>query len=1059
MGNMTGEDYVHLTNKKILGLDDFGVDFLGYLRDRDEALATNVFQEDGTFGATKVGLAADGADKIQVTDIAEQTDGAGNLVQLPAGAGISTGLQFENTVAIPYYVALHHAERPRGVRINPRLGQPEFERYEEAIGERAEPDAVTVGGSTLTFEIDSVVEAGVSNAGRKCLVWKKTPGEYATLESQAVEETIVFYSGGKNQITTTTLLGQAIGVGVTADYYVLLLGPSVRRNTDLQAASGYAFIGTVTGAGAGNPPTVFDISGQWLIPYFSGFGDIVRTHTNGHLKIQVKSYAGESDVAQVEVLAPGGSTVFRVNEVGDVEIVGDLDVQGTTTIHDEVTVESSATITDNLTAGDDDATDSHLIKGGWRHTNNAETANYFVVDGPSGRVGFGQAPHGTDPFAVTGHSRFTGNVIPGADNAYDLGSMTNRWANLYAANIIFSGDFLPLVDNAQDIGSLSKRWDELWGMTHYVGDANFNFTIAGLDPTIQLDASDQIGFTRATNTLTFTIAGVPIFGMDGIGVSSGPLSVSNTTSDYTPITDNSFDLGSLTNRWAETWSVINYIQDANYNFSISGNVATIQFDVSDGIYYDRSANSFDFRSSGASRFSYASGTFTTSSNLDVGGSLDVTSNFTITGSVFSDFIPSPTETRDLGSATYRWEYLYAKEADLKFLRLSTSAGEGVVNTLVPTSAAGASLGSASHYWYRFYLGTAAGQGCGSNFVPIADSSLDLGSTTYRWANVYALAIGVGSVATGSIYGTFHNAGSYTLLGGRSPETAKKLFYIENLYATGGTPSGEAAIVFRTGTTVAPTQRLQINEDGRIQTGSSNLAVDCAIGGGLTIFPNGSGYAQTYKYSGVNTGQNSPHTDTYGAIGYNHATYGGIHVVGYGSASTAIGVMLNSITLAYNVTTSVTAVGTVTVETSSTSMPPTGNVFVVRNTQQGGAALIVKADGDLFVNSASNITGGAGYVNAVNNAVRYYDDEQDAVACQDLAYAMAGAWDKVLEYQKPELERLGVMKNGFISYRNATALTLGAIGELRLVVDHICKKFGLDYEDLRKELRDPKAIEA
>jgi hypothetical protein len=143
------------------------------------------------------------------------------------------------------------------------------------------------------------------------------------------------------------------------------------------------------------------------------------------------------------------------------------------------------------------------------------------------------------------------------------------------------------------------------------------------------------------------------------------------------------------------------------------------------------------------------------------------------------------------------------------------------------------------------------------------------------------------------------------------------------------------------------------------------------------------------------------------------------------------------------------------------MPATGNAFVVRDTNQGGAALIVKADGDLFVNSATNTTGGAGYVNAVNNAVRYFDDEKDALACQDLAYAMAGAWNKVLEYQAPKLEALGVMKNGFISYRNATALSLGAIGELRLVVDHLCKKFGLDYEQLRKELRGlaPDAIEA
>lgn len=1037
MSATTGDQFTHFTNKKILGFDDLGVNYLDYLKDHNAALATNIFQQDGTFGGTKLGLAGNGNDKFQVTDITEQTDGAGNLVELPVGAGFSTGIQFENTNAIDYYVGLHHAERPRGIRINPRLGKPEFEFFEETVGERAEPDAVTVGGSTITFELDSVAEAGVSNAGRKALVWKKTPGEYATVEGQAVEELTVFYSGGKNQITTTTLLGQAVGSGDTADYYVLLFGPSVRRNTDLRPTTEYAFLGTVTGAGAGNPPTVFDVSDQWLIPYFSDLSDIVRTHTNGHLKIQVKSYAGESDVAQVEVLAPGGSTVFRVNEAGDVVIVGDLDVTGTTTTHDEVTVESHATITDNLTAGDDDASDSHTIKGGWKHTDNAGTANYFTVDGPSGRVGVGQIPDGTAQFAATGLSKFTGSIIPGADNSYDLGSMAARWANAYVVNIIFSGDFLPLTDNAQDIGSLSKRWAEMWSVANYIGDANFCSTLAGgTDPTIQFDTSDFIDFDRSTNTMAVTIAASPILDASPSGVA-----ISNAASDYTPFVDSTYVLGSSTFKWSQAWVAAYYI-DTNFSLTLSGSDPQILFDVGDNITYDRSANDLVFNIGGSPIATIDP------AGMNIAG-ITVINTLDINGRIDGDLLPQTDDNRDLGSATYQWDNIYANGIIYcKYLSVDNGVGEGVLADFVPANSAVPSLGNGSRVWKRLYLSATAGDGCVLDFNPVSDNTLNLGSTVRRWYSVFCSAQIRSGTSTTAVR-ILNQAGNF--LQGLAPETAKQTLYIDSLYTAGGTPSGEQSIVFRTGSTASPVQRMQINEDGKIQTGSSSLATDVTTQGGFCVFASSAGTAQSWKYTGVNTTLNSPHQDTYGRLQYYNNSLGGLRLDGY--ANGTIAMLLAATGTTYSTTTSVSAYGACTVDTSVTSMPATGNAFVVRNTQQGGAAFIVKADGDLFVNSSVNTTGGAGYVNGpATNAVRYFDDEKDAVACQDLAYAMAGAWDKVMAYQRPELERLGVMKNGFLSYKRATALQLGAIGELHLVVSHLCKKFGLDYEELRKELR-------
>jgi hypothetical protein len=113
---------------------------------------------------------------------------------------------------------------------------------------------------------------------------------------------------------------------------------------------------------------------------------------------------------------------------------------------------------------------------------------------------------------------------------------------------------------------------------------------------------------------------------------------------------------------------------------------------------------------------------------------------------------------------------------------------------------------------------------------------------------------------------------------------------------------------------------------------------------------------------------------------------------------------------------------------------TGNVGVIRN--NAVTIAIFKGDGDLVIDGTQSS----------------FDDEQDAIACQDLAYAMAGEWDKVLRYHAPELERIGVMTNGFVSTKKFWALSLGAIGELHHMVSFLLNKSGTDYETLRRQIR-------
>lgn len=446
----TNAEFVNLSPKRLLGTEDFRDRWFGFMRESIREGMERAFRVGGVYDSA-IGLAGDGANKIQLTNLQVVTDGDGHFMD-PALAP-NSGLQFENAVGITYEVGLHFTTKPDGIQINPRTGFPEYLREVETIGERAEPDAVVDNGNgTITFTVNSVTETGVSNAGRQVMVFRKSPAQGATLPSDAIETRSVVWSGGANKITTSGSLGQASSISTTAsDYEVILLGPTIWRNASVSGSGEHAFLGTVTGNGG--TPATFNTSTQNVIDFsLSDIGDITtRDPVSGHVKIDVKSFPTDS-LKQITVRDNGGNPVFEVDNNGNVTI------QGTTTQENVVQVNSSETITDNLTAGDNESTDSHTIKGNWSHKVAASTK--FYVDGASGRVGIGGFDSSGYSLNITGKTRVDDNIEPDVNGGAALGTPTKRFSDLYVINLSFSGDFLPAVDNSQDIGSNVRRWAE-----------------------------------------------------------------------------------------------------------------------------------------------------------------------------------------------------------------------------------------------------------------------------------------------------------------------------------------------------------------------------------------------------------------------------------------------------------------------------------------------------------------------------------------------------------------------------------------------------------------------
>lgn len=270
----TGNQKINLFLKKFLPQQQFKDNFLEYLLAQTRQNLELQYPDSGVFeGGVLSSLTSD---QFRVSIPTTATDGQGRILELdPAHSFVP----FQNEIGVDYYVGLRFNKIFQETEVNPRTGKIEYTFIEEQIGELAEPTSVADNGTSLTFNLDSVFEAGVSHAGRTVLAYLKQ----AQGEADAFFIGVSSWNGSNNVMTTSNLLGQTAGSVSTdaADYQVFVFGPTVRRNTDLSLDPNITFLGIVTGAGAGNQPTDFDQD---------GINQLFPTGEVGDLNDEVKSF-------------------------------------------------------------------------------------------------------------------------------------------------------------------------------------------------------------------------------------------------------------------------------------------------------------------------------------------------------------------------------------------------------------------------------------------------------------------------------------------------------------------------------------------------------------------------------------------------------------------------------------------------------------------------------------------------------------------------------------------------------------------------------------------------
>ena len=349
-----------------------------------------------------------------------------------------------------------------------------------------------------------------------------------------------------------------------------------------------------------------------------------------------------------------------------------------------------------------------------------------------------------------------GNIVPSANNTYNLGSSLLQWANIYCANFTPAGNVVPSADDLYNLGSMALRWATTYSA---------NVVATNLTGTLQTAAQPNI---TSVGTLTgLTVAGniVPsttgIYNLGSPSLQWANLYCSNftPTGNIIPSADDSYSLGASLFRWATTYSVnviatnlIGALQTAAQpNVTSVGTLTglTVAGNILPG------GDNADNLGSTLLRWATTYSVNVVATNL--GGTLttaaqpNVTSVGILAGLTTSaDIVPDTDGTLNLGASLYMWSNVYTQTVTASYLNgtlltgvqlnittVGTLTQLTVANSILPGGDNVYNLGSPTARWANIYCAAVTPTG---SIVPNADNSYNLGSMTYRWATTYSVNV-------------------------------------------------------------------------------------------------------------------------------------------------------------------------------------------------------------------------------------------------------------------------------------------------------------------------------
>ncbi|GAQ92662.1 hypothetical protein KFL_010860050, partial [Klebsormidium nitens] len=251
-------------------------------------------------------------------------------------------------------------------------------------------------------------------------------------------------------------------------------------------------------------------------------------------------------------------------------------------------------------------------------------------------------------------------MMPGSNNAYDVGASSNAWKNVYAGSATLSGSVAAngATNNAFDVGSSSNAWKNLYAATATLsGPLSANGATLSAPLALGSNAISTTGSISSSSNRVATLYSGTVDSGTLKANSNLTLAVGSTTSistDMMPGSNNAYDMGASSNAWKNV-----YAGSATLSGSLAANGATLSGPLALG------SNSISTTGTIASSSNRATALY--SGTVD-SGTLRANSNLTLgagsTTSLSADVLPGSNNAYDLGSSTGAWKSLYAGSATL-----------------------------------------------------------------------------------------------------------------------------------------------------------------------------------------------------------------------------------------------------------------------------------------------------------------------------------------------------------------------------------------------------------
>ena len=358
----------------------------------------------------------------------------------------------------------------------------------------------------------------------------------------------------------------------------------------------------------------------------------------------------------------------------------------------------------------------------------------------------------TDSLAIT--ADLTSNLIPNADNTYNLGSDSKRWDSVYLSGSISASGGPHSIISATTIDLDAEGALTLDGGSITIG-GDTDVAVDIDTTTLDIDASGAVTID-STSTILISGDGGATFSDDTEALvydGSGNVDFDTVALDI----DSS---GAVT---IDSTAGVSIDAGAASNLSTSAGALTIHgaggvnLGTTADVAFDIDTSTLDIDSSGAVTIDTSAGQI----SLNGATGINLTGGVTASG----DFIPATTNAYDLGSSTQAWKELFVTTSSIKFVDNEGTVKQQIIATergISFTSGSGAVAdisgsiisGSALHIegsgkitgdltlGGNITVGDAdtdaitLSADVTSNIIPNASDSYNLGSDSQRWDTLY-----------------------------------------------------------------------------------------------------------------------------------------------------------------------------------------------------------------------------------------------------------------------------------------------------------------------------------